>query len=149
MRGPAPKPTALKVLSGNPGHRPLPKHEPRPRRGVPPCPDWLDAIAKAEWRRVAPELDRLGLLTHVDLAALASYCQAYGDLVAARRDIAEHGYFQIVGENHYEQQRPAVALSQKSMQLIKAFCAEFGLTPSSRSRINLGPSDETTNDLLD
>ncbi len=35
QRGPAPKPTALRILEGNPGKRPLNASEPRPRAGRP------------------------------------------------------------------------------------------------------------------
>jgi hypothetical protein len=48
MVGRLPKPTALKVLSGNPGKRALNKNEPKPG-GVPTCPSSLDATAKREW----------------------------------------------------------------------------------------------------
>ena len=39
-RGPAPEPTALKILAGNPGKRKLPENEPQPQ-GTPICPAWL------------------------------------------------------------------------------------------------------------
>ena len=78
-RGPAPKPTALKVLDGNPRHRPINRSEPRPRPVAPKCPSWLDAEAKREWRRIAPALERIGLLTEIDGTALAGcpvFCAA-------------------------------------------------------------------------
>jgi len=148
-RGPAPKPTVLKVLHGNPGKRPLPMNEPKPRPVAPAAPKWLSPVALAEWKRITPELEHIGLLTGVDMAAMACYCQAYGDMVAAREDIATHGYFMVVGENAYQQARPAVALQQKSMALIKTFAAEFGCSPSSRGRINLPGQAEPDDDLLD
>jgi P27 family predicted phage terminase small subunit len=40
-------------------------------------PDFLSAYARDEWRRVAPELHRLGLVTTLDVALLAVYCTAY------------------------------------------------------------------------
>ena len=66
--GPKPKPTALKIAQGNPGHRPLPKNEPRPRVAAPSMPDFLDAGGRAEWRRVVPILLEMGLLTKMDRA---------------------------------------------------------------------------------
>lgn len=53
QRGRKPKPTALKVLEGNPGKRQLNVVEPKPRNKAPKCPAWLDAEAKKEWRRLA------------------------------------------------------------------------------------------------
>ena len=48
IRGRKPKPTALKVLEGNPGHRPLNKKEPMPKGKLPRCPEWLEDDAKKE-----------------------------------------------------------------------------------------------------
>ena len=50
VRGRKPKPTALKVLEGNPGHRPLNKKEPMPKGKLPRCPEWLEDDAKKEWK---------------------------------------------------------------------------------------------------
>jgi P27 family predicted phage terminase small subunit len=91
IRGRPPKPTALKVLNGNPGKRPLNKFEPKPKPILPKCPAWLDPAAKKEWRRVVPELERIGMLTCVDGAALGGYCQSYGRWVAAEQFIQKHG----------------------------------------------------------
>ena len=59
-RGRKPKPTALKVLEGNPGKRPLNDHEPIPPKGELKCPSWLLPEAKKNgsashprWRRWA------------------------------------------------------------------------------------------------
>ena len=68
----------MKLLRGNPGKRPL-RPEPEPTR-EPQCPDpplFVVGYAADESWRVAPELHRLGLLTFVDTAVLAAYCQSY------------------------------------------------------------------------
>jgi len=53
ITGPKPKPTAIKILEGNPGKRPLNLNEPKPLQIAPECPDWLLAEAKKEWNRLA------------------------------------------------------------------------------------------------
>jgi P27 family predicted phage terminase small subunit len=146
-RGPAPAPTHLKVLQGNPGHRPLPKNEPKPRDLMPACPAWLDPEAKAEWKRVAPLLKQLNLLTEVDGTALAGYCQAYATWRRATATLQQKGYV-VNTPSGYKQQRPEVSIAMKALGLVKVFCAEFGMTPSSRSRIDL-PGDESEIDPLD
>jgi P27 family predicted phage terminase small subunit len=112
---------------------------------MPSPPTWLAHEAKAEWARVVPELYRLGLLTLVDRAALGVYCQTWARYVAAERVLADHG-MSIEGEtkggHHYLQQRPEVAISKDCAGLIKAFCHEFGLTPSSRSRMQVPEAPE-------
>lgn len=89
--GRPPKPTNLKLLEGNPGKQQLNKNELKPKTIVPKCPTWLDPIAKKEWKLVVPELERLGLLTCVDGAALEGYCQSYARWVQAEQFIAKHG----------------------------------------------------------
>lgn len=147
VRGRKPKPTHLKLLEGNPGKRPLPKNEPKPRPVTPPCPKWLDTEAKREWRRVSKELERLGLLTIVDRAALAGYCQAYARWKQAEEILDVEG-LTFTTPNGYVQQRPEVAIAQKSLQLMRAFGTEFGLTPSSRGRIS-APGGEGAEDEMD
>ena len=79
-RGRKPKPTALKLLEGNPGKRPLNDREPVPLKGDIKCPDWLLPEAKKEWKRLAPALEAMGVLTMADLTAFEGYCQAYYDI---------------------------------------------------------------------
>ncbi len=134
--GRPPKPTQLRVLQGNPGKRPLPKGEPQPRVVPMPCPRWLLPEAKREWRKVAPELKRLGLATVVDRTALAAYCQAYARWRQAEDVLSREGLI-FETASGYLAPRPEVAIAQKSMQIMKGFATEFGFTPSSRSRISV------------
>ena len=140
-RGPAPKPTRLRVIQGNPGKRPLNKNEPKPALGRPPCPRWLNEEAKKEWRRIVPELARIGVLTIVDRLALAGYCQAYARWRQAEEAIEKYG---MIGktESGYVQQLPYVSIAQKSLALMRNLAAEFGMTPSSRSRIKADTSEK-------
>jgi len=78
----------------------------------------------------------MGLLTIVDRAALASYCQWWARWVEAERQIEIYG-LTFETPNGYLQQRPEVALAQKASDKCRAFLAEFGLTPASRSRVKL------------
>ena len=67
VRGRKPKPTALKVLEGNPGHRPLNKKEPMPKGKLPRCPEWLEDDAKKEWKRLGKVLAEM-----VDVGAMVA-----------------------------------------------------------------------------
>ena len=138
-RGPKPKPTRLKVLEGNPGKRRLNRKEQKPERGIPPCPGWLCAEAKREWRRISPELHRLGLLTLVDLGVLAGYCQAWARWAEAERFIEENGSTMTLrddkGNVKWVQAVPQVAIGVKMLEKVRQFGAELGLSPSSRTRL--------------
>lgn len=140
-RGPAPKPTALRVIEGNRGKRPVNKAEPKPSPIRPTRPEWMLPEAKREWNRVVPELERMGLLTVVDRAALAAYCQAYARGVDAERLLRKKG-MSFTTPNGYEQQRPEVAIAMKEWQVVRAFASEFGFTPAARTRISVGKVDE-------
>jgi len=144
-RGPAPLPTNIKRLNGNPGHRPLNVAEPKPLPIAPECPSWLDKEAKKEWKRVAPELERLGLLTKVDGTALQGYCQAYATWKQCTEALQKHGLV-METQSGYLQQRPEVSIGNKALDQVRAFCIQFGLTPSARARMTLPESGDGDNE---
>lgn len=150
-RGRKPKPTKLKVLQGNPGKRKLNKNEPQPKskpRG-PYCPRWLDKDAKNEWRRIAKQLKDIGLLTDVDTAVMAGYCQAYSRWKKAEEAIKKHGMiYKPNKDNDYIQQSPFVSISNKAQEQMRKFIVELGLSPSSRSKIEI-PGGEDDGDSFD
>jgi P27 family predicted phage terminase small subunit len=137
--GRKPDPTVLKLHKGNPGKRPLNKNEPRARPGSRTPPPWLDRVAKQEWRRVVPELHRLGLNTVLDRPAIACYCQTYSRLVAAQKEIAKNRDLSFLTPNGSEQQRPEIGIFNQAQKQLLSWCAEFGMTPSSRTRIVADP----------
>jgi P27 family predicted phage terminase small subunit len=153
MKGRKPIPTHLKVITGNRGKRPLNAAEPTPEQVIPPVPVHLSDEAKAEWERVAVELQQLGLLTRIDRAALAAYCQAYADWVEAEAQIkrfgkvikspmrtvtrrARDGSEITETSGGYPLQSPFLAIRNKALELMHRFAVEFGMTPSARSRVS-------------
>jgi P27 family predicted phage terminase small subunit len=138
--GPKPQPTAKKKLHGNPGRRPLPKNEPKPTisAGVPRPPKSLDKIARKEWIKKAKRLHPAGLLTEIDLTALEAYCVTYATWVAAREHLAEHGMVMRAASG-YPLQSPYLAIANKAMVEMRKWIVEFGMTPSSRSRVEAVP----------
>jgi len=141
-RGRKPKPTVLKLLEGNPGRRPLNQKEPQPEKKAPRCPAWLAPEAKKEWRRMSKQMEKLGVLTQVDAAAFAGYCQAYARWKEAEEFISKHGTI-FKTPSGYIQQVPQVSIAQTYLKIMRDFCAEFGLTPSSRSRITTNAATES------
>jgi len=136
-RGPAPQPQKLKLLHGNPGKRPLKKPRAAPvTASKVSCPEWLSPGAKAEWRRVAPELARMGLLTSLDRAVLAGYCDSYAKWVECSRFIQANGEHYIAPNGHLRKW-PQAELAKQAAQSMRAFAGEFGLTPGSRLRLNV------------
>lgn len=148
-RGPAPKPTVLRVLEGNPSHRPLNKREPKPRIATPTPPAGLDKAARAHWNLLIAELERIpSLLTAVDGGVLAMICQAHSEWEQADAIVQESGLTINVKDGQVWP-HPAVKIRDVAAKRYKALAAEYGLTPSSRSRINLPkPSDEESDGIL-
>lgn len=62
QRGRKPKPTAVKVLEGNPGKRSLNTNEPKPQKKTPRCPAWLEAEAKKEWKEAEEFITQHGTI---------------------------------------------------------------------------------------
>lgn len=102
---------------------------------------------KKEWKRLAPSLESMGVLTQADLTAFAGYCQAYARWKEAEEFISQHGsIFQT--PSGYVQQVPQVSIAQQNLKIMQSFCAEFGLTPATRARIiaNGGGKDDGSSD---
>ncbi len=138
-RGPPKKPTAIKRAEGNPGKRPLNGREPQPDPSAPKCPQQLSKRAKAAWKKVVPQLQRMGVLTRIDGEALARYCAMLARYWDAEDFMKEHGpVFPIRDENgnlKYLQQIPQVGMANKLAVMLLRIEEQFGMTPSSRSSI--------------
>lgn len=146
MAGRKPKPTAVKELEGNPGKRKLNAKEPKPEPGAPKCPSWLHPDAKKEWKRIAKNLEHLGILTEVDVNAFAAYCQSYARWKEAQEHISKEGStFETA--SGYRQQSPWVGIANTNHRLMLSAAAEFGLTPSARSRIALAEQEGGADDM--
>lgn len=150
MPSPKPRPTVLKLIEGrgagrDSGGRPV-KQTPGFTRLAPSMPSWLPAEAKAEWKRVVAELQRLELLKPVDRAALTAYCLAWDRLFNAQKVIKEKGptYQDAFGN---PRKRPEVLIAEAASKELRAWAGEFGLTPSAEQRVGkLGAGDGEEDD---
>ncbi|MGU8073226.1 phage terminase small subunit P27 family [Streptococcus suis] len=148
IRGQKPKPTNMKILEGNPGKRPLPTNEVKPKQKAPRCPQWLEDDAKKEWKRMGKILEQMGILTEMDMTAFAGYCQAYARWKEAEEFLTKHGSI-IKTPNGYLQQVPQVSISQTNLKIMLKFCEQFGLTPSARNRLATMDSEVGTGDEME
>ena len=147
--GTKPKPTHLKLVTGNPGKRALNRKEAKAKAAIPSPPVHLTADAVEEWNRISTDLYNLGVLSEIDRAALAAYAQAYGRWVQAERAIAkmaekDHltGGLMIKTSNGNAIQNPLVGTANKAAADMMRYVAEFGMTPSARTRIETQASDQ-------
>jgi P27 family predicted phage terminase small subunit len=147
--GPRPTPTALKLVKGNPGKRAMNRQEASVALAEPTPPAFLSDDAKVEWGRVVGVLYRAGLMTEIDRAALAAYCQAYGRWAQAERALARmaekdtlNAGLIIRTKNDNAIQNPLVGIANTAKRAVVKYAAEFGMTPSARTRVNANPDDE-------
>ena len=139
-RGRKPLPTKLKLFRGT-----LRSDRRNPREaslgdGLPTCPRALSPAAKREWRRVAHELAQAGLLTVVDRAGLAAYCAAWSRWIEAEEALRKYGTI-MKSQSGYPMVSPYFSVASKSLEQMRLLLGEFGMTPSSRSRVNAQPLD--------
>lgn len=134
--GTKPEPTALKVLRGNPGKRPVNTAEPKHGALDTALPiELTDAAARAEWSRVASLLGDSGHVTTVDRATLLGYCVKYAQWQALEREAAGRPLI-IKTKSGYPLPNPALLMANKAFALVLKAAAELGITPSSRSRVH-------------
>ncbi len=135
--GRKPTPTALKLVKGNPGKRPLNAAEPKPAPKIPDPPDHLPVKSEArkEWFRISKQLHELGLLTEIDRAALAAYCVAWGRWVEAEEQLTKYGTVIKSPDKGWLVQSPYLSIANRAMDQMAKLLAEFGMSPSSRSRV--------------
>ncbi|HZP94298.1 MAG TPA: phage terminase small subunit P27 family [Burkholderiales bacterium] len=132
--GRKPTPIALRELRGNPGRRPLPEDAPRPDAALPPPPEHLSERARAEWERAGRELERAGLMSHLDMAMFAAYCSAWGRLVEAEEMLAREGPV-VETPKGFLVQSPYLQIMNKAIEQITRLGVEFGMSPSARVRV--------------
>src|SRR5574341_216153 len=145
-----PKPTALKLIAGNPGKRALNKQEPDPSylADLTP-PKWLSDAAKLVWQEVAPAASRAKLLTEVDVQAFAMGCIAIaqyrqatdrvaGQAVKSKTVLDEEGKPVQAGEHI----NPWALVQSMCFKQAMAVFDKFGMTPQARTRIALQPQGD-------
>jgi len=148
MKGRKPRPTNLKILEGEPNKDRINLNEPQPLTLEVNCPKHLKGEARAEWRRIYPELKAMGLISLIDRAALAVYCQAWERWVKYSKIVEEKGELYKTQSGNVITS-PALWVANKAAEQMHKFLTEFGMTPASRSRLTASaPSSDDPLDKL-
>jgi phage terminase small subunit len=128
LRGQPPKPTALKALQETLRKDRVNLHEPTPDLSSLRPPPHLDEDAKKQWKAVAKERVKMGVLTTADRGALARYCE-----------------LQVL----YRNTKPQADNDPKIIGILLKLAVElrtlevlFGLNPSSRTRVHAVPPSQ-------
>jgi P27 family predicted phage terminase small subunit len=149
MRGRKPKPTQLKIVSGNPGKRAINHNEPKPTAYLCDAPEWMDDLQKKYWDD-AIESSPTGLLGTMDrdvLVVWVTSCVAHRRAVEAQNRLDQGKAAPMLTKTPQGMpiQSPYISIINKQAQIMLKAAAEMGFTPSSRSRISLDNSPASEN----
>ena len=152
MSGPPKKPTNLKLIQGTFRKDRAAPNEAQPESAIPPVPAHISDEAKVEWERISQELLQLGLLSRIDRAALAAYCESWSDWVDASRACStsegkDRKVIKTQSGNYIE--NPYYTIKKRSMEIMHKFLTEFGMTPAARTRINAKLTEQKSADPAD
>ncbi|MCL5502103.1 phage terminase small subunit P27 family [Escherichia coli] len=148
MSGPPKTPSHLRLVRDNPSKRPINKDEPKPPKGVPPTPKHFDKQGKYWFKRMAEELDVVGVLSELDARALELLVEAYTEYRHHCETLEREGYTYAVyseddGDERKEREirmikaHPAAIMKADAWKRLRAMLAEFGMTPASRSKVSI------------
>lgn len=145
MAGRRPKPTKLKLVTGNPGKRKLNDKEPKPAREIPSPPSHLTDWGKTAWGRLTVLLDGMGILTVADTMALERLCDLYAEILHLRQliDIEGRTYTTKTQMGDFLiKANPAVSMLADADRRFKSYLVEFGLTPAARTKVQVNGGEE-------
>lgn len=133
------KPTHLKVVTGTLEKPVVNPYEPRPDRGIPPSPPGMTAGAKRAWKRLAPMLDKMGVLTVADSTSLGQLCELIaliGQAQASLNALGSLTYEAVsAGGATLRRPHPEVAIIADADRRLRTYLNDFGLSPAARSKV--------------
>ena len=138
-----PKPTALKLLQGNPGHRPINANEPQIVADLGDVPDWLTAEQALHWHN-AVEACPPGMLKATERAALANYCVHYQTVIDA--SVAMQSQLMVVQCKGMLRKNPLLTIIHEASAAMMRCCIELGFTPAARSKVTVHRGADRVNE---
>ncbi|MFC0340793.1 phage terminase small subunit P27 family [Paracoccus niistensis] len=148
MAGRKPLPTQLKLVKGTARPHRMNPAEPQPVVSVPAPPEHLDEAAVAKVTELAELLARHGVMTELDAGALARYVVIWRRWLEAEAEVKRRGpVVKAAGGNII--QNPFLAVANKCLAQMGQIESEFGLTPSSRTRIRMAAPGEAADPFED
>jgi P27 family predicted phage terminase small subunit len=144
--GRPPRPTELKLIEGrrpgrDSGGRPIPEVPAFEARRAGDA----DLASVRGARRVEPRRAgavSLGLLKLIDGAALVAYCMTWQRFVDACAIVAREGMVVQDDRLGRAQRHPALLTVEAASKELRAWCTQFGMTPSAEQRVAAAKADD-------
>lgn len=142
------KPLAPEVHEHNGSYRKNPNRENKERPVIdgqrPVAPEWFNDQELQVWDAVCGDLEQKGIQDTSNRELLIAYCTAYAGWFECRKMVTENAY--TVTDSHGNVKRHPVATDMhKFREQLNKLIPEFGLSPSSRSRLVSLKQDEDKN----
>jgi P27 family predicted phage terminase small subunit len=125
-RGPLPKPWARRRNARKTSGKSV-------TVGRPAMPRDMPEEAKAEWRRIVPQLEEAELLTTIDRAVLVRYCCAWADWVELQGLVQQSGKVLKGARGHFVR-NPLWFQLQDAGATLSELGKQLGLSPVARIR---------------
>lgn len=144
-RGPKPKPTAIRLLEGNPGRMPInPSEITCAAPAVMPSVVGMDEHAAEEWRRILASMPP-DVYTALDVAMIAQYALAWSMLIRAQQELDMRGLLiefdkygkdgDIIGSEL--DVNPALKAWKAASDVLLKTTDRLGLSPGVRARLQI------------
>lgn len=147
------KPSALKLIDGNPGKTKIDKEEITIGNNlceIPPPSD-LNYGARKIWLFVVGELPDYMFKT-VDMGELKIYCIAYDLHQQAYKQIKKNGLVVPSNSNRHDSEtevpNPYLAIMNKQAEVMIRTASNLGFTPTARAKLNLTPPSAKKESLI-
>jgi P27 family predicted phage terminase small subunit len=145
LRGPAKQPSVVRYVRGDPSKEGFNEKEPKPPLTTLDPPAGLDGLARDKWMDTVPKLVQMGVFTDADRMTWERYCEEYALWVHAKAMVQRHGDVMIMrpkkeGDPPYMQVSPYASRMDRYSASLLRMEQQYGLTPSSRSQVNIHPS---------
>jgi P27 family predicted phage terminase small subunit len=110
-----------------------------PTQKPPRPPAWLSPAAKTKWKEAAKQLAELGVLTALDLDALAGFCESFSLWRAAVEIIMKEGMTYMAGSGQHKP-HPAVGIMINADKAMRDWAGRLGLHVEARCRLRIDPA---------
>lgn len=134
--GRPPVPTAIKLVRGNPGQRPINRDEPTPPPADMNPPPGLEGLALDKWVEMTALFSSMGVFTQADRHAVQRYCLMYEQWFNLEKHCREHGSTQITSTG-YSQVTAEATLAKSLRKELLEIERQFGMTPAARSSMKV------------
>lgn len=143
-------PTELKKQRGTLRKDRMNENEPKLPSIIPPIPTWLSEDGQKAFSELSNLLHDMSVLTQADELALTLLCDAYSEYKRAKEVVNELGATMEVTSREGNSKsviRPEVQIANQSFVRVFQLLKEFGLTPSSRAKVNAIENQGNTPDV--